>query len=167
MITSYNVVSADGYIADKDWNEEFIPDSTWKEFVRLINDNDAVIFGKKTYEIMYREYSQKIISEFEQTRAKKVIVSGDTLFNPKEGYVKAESPEGVLRYGDRLLLSGGPTLNESFLKAGLIDKFIRLIIPVNLGGGITPFPEEPKLFREASEKLEDGTILETYSLKTD
>ncbi len=165
MVTSYNVVSADGYIADKNWNEEFIPDSTWVKFIKLINDNNVVVLGRKTYEIMHRDYSQQIIDEFEQTKTKKIIVSRDPSFNPKDGYIKVGSPEETLKQGSRILLSGGPILNEAFLRAGLINKFIRLIIPTQLGGGIKPFLSEPKLITESSQKFYDGTILETYSLR--
>ena len=164
MVTSYNVVSEDGYIADKNWDESFIPDSTWPQFIKLINESDAVVLGRKSYDSMYREYSQQIIDEFEQTRTKKIILSQDPSFEPKAGYRKASSLEETLAQGSKILMSGGPSLNAAFLDAGLIDRFVRLIIPVNLGEGIRPFPKDPQLTVVSSQRLKDGTILEEYAL---
>jgi dihydrofolate reductase len=163
MVISYNVVSEDGYIADKNWDESFIPDSTWGEFIKLINDNDVIVLGRKSYDAMYRDYSPQIVEEFEETTTKKVIVSRDPSLQLKSGYIKAGSPEEALRHGNKVLFSGGPSLNAVFLDRGLIDKFVRLIIPVKLGEGIKPFPQEPKLMVTSTQPLEDGTILETYS----
>ncbi|MDB5195468.1 MAG: hypothetical protein JWO84_652 [Parcubacteria group bacterium] len=164
VVTSYNVISEDGYITDRNRDESFIPDATWGEFIKLIKDNDVVVLGRKSYDEMYKGYSPQLIKEFEETKTKKVIVSRDLSFEPKSGHVKAASPEEAISHGSKILISGGPSLNSAFLAAGLIDHFIRLIIPVNIGDGLKPFPQEPKLVVESSQRLKDGTTLETYSL---
>ena len=38
MITLYNVISADGYITERDGSEDFIPDSVFDDFIDLCKE---------------------------------------------------------------------------------------------------------------------------------
>lgn len=48
MVTIFNIISADGYIARENGEEDFIPDELWFEFLKLCKNYDAFIMGRKT-----------------------------------------------------------------------------------------------------------------------
>ncbi len=144
MVTLYNAVSSDGFIATKDGKEDFIPDSFWNDFVNQCKEYDVVVMGRKTYEAI-QEYGKEYISGFESLPIKKVIVSTTPTFNPKEGYVKVSTPQEALKLGTHILLSSGPTLNTAFYNSGNIDKVILNTVPIELGEGIPVFNIQPKL----------------------
>jgi diaminohydroxyphosphoribosylaminopyrimidine deaminase / 5-amino-6-(5-phosphoribosylamino)uracil reductase len=50
---------------------------------------------------------------------------------PLEDELRALGDEGV----QSLLLEGGPTLTESFLRAGLVDKLLLFVAPLIAGSG--------------------------------
>ena len=60
MITSYNVISKDGYIATKDGKEDFIPSYLWDTFLDICSQNDVVVMGRKTYEAIQTYSSEHI-----------------------------------------------------------------------------------------------------------
>lgn len=47
MLTSYNVISSDGFIAQTDGSEDFIPDEVWGDFLEFLGEYDALLIGKK------------------------------------------------------------------------------------------------------------------------
>ena len=165
MATSYNVISKDGYIATKDGKEDFIPSYLWDTFLDICRQNDVVVIGRKTYEAI-QTYSSEHITEFEQLEVKIVVVSRDDSFYPKESYIKVSIPEKAIKYGNKILLCSGPSLNSYFLEKNLIDKFIRVILPQNIYDGIKPFIHEPDLVLETSRELENGESLQTYVLNS-
>ena len=52
MITLYNVISADGFIARLDGDEDFIPDDLWPHTLEFFKKYDALVMGRKTYDAM-------------------------------------------------------------------------------------------------------------------
>jgi len=79
MVTLYNVISLDGFIARPDGGENFISDNLWGEFVELCKKYDAVVIGRKTYEAV-QKYDKESREMFETINTLRVIVSSDKNF---------------------------------------------------------------------------------------
>jgi dihydrofolate reductase len=166
LVTQYNIISLDGYIASLDGEEDFIPDDMWKFFLDLCRENDTLIQGKNTY-LAIQNFPDDLKIPFEQLPIKKIIVSNDQTFSPKPGYYVAPSPaEAVRRGGEKILLCSGGKLNSSFVDAKLIARIVLYILPVVLGQGIKLFDslKEPvNLVLEKSE-TSDSTIKIVYNV---
>lgn len=161
MITLYNVISADRFIARKDGSEDFIPDEVWEDFLDLCHEYQAVVMGRKTYEAM-QQYEPMLLKAFEIISIQKIVVSRDKNFFPKEGYVKISSPEEVASLGLYTLLTSGPSLNTAFLKEKLIDRVILNKLPNAIGEGMRQFENgseplliaEPEMAQKVKESLQ-------------
>ena len=80
---------------------------------------------------------------------------------PLEDELRALAGEGV----QSLLLEGGPTLAESFLRADLVDKILLFIAPTIAGAGVVfqPRLEAPvRLQRLRAERVDDDVLLSAY-----
>ncbi len=157
MITLYNVVSQDGYIADAKGSENFIPDELWPITLSLISKYDTFVTGRKTYDAL-QKYPEKLLKLFEELSIKKIIVTRDTHFQPKVGYTVVHSPQEASALGKNILVSSGPNLNMSLISLGLVDQVIYHQIPVMIHGGIKPFDlsTEKSLLPISEVKLMDG-----------
>lgn len=167
MLTSYNVISADGFIAAADGSEDFIPDALWEDFLELLPEYDTLIIGRSTYTAI-QSFGEALIHPFETTPIQKVVVTRDAAFPLKEGYVMAGSPCEALALGTNILLSSGPSLNTAFLKEGLIDQVLTIEIPVRLVSGIPRFaagyaPELAPL-PERSRQTRGGRFLQAFTV---
>jgi dihydrofolate reductase len=143
MITLYNVISQDGFIADKDGSEDFIPDNSWQYFLDLCTEYGALIIGRNTYQTI-QQYDRNLLQPLENLPIKKIIVTSDLGFsaNQELGYVIVHSPEEAIAIAPNALVSSGPMLNNYFLVMHLVKKIILKVIPVNLGEGIKPFDSD-------------------------
>jgi diaminohydroxyphosphoribosylaminopyrimidine deaminase / 5-amino-6-(5-phosphoribosylamino)uracil reductase len=80
---------------------------------------------------------------------------------PLEDELHALAAEGV----QSLLLEGGPTLAESFLRTGLVDKVLLFVAPTIAGTGVAfqPRLEVPvRLERLQAERVGDDLLLSAY-----
>jgi len=80
---------------------------------------------------------------------------------PLEDEVRALAREGV----QSLLLEGGPTIAESFLRGGLVDKLMLFISPRTAGGGVlfAPDLDAPlQLTHQTAERLGDDVLVTAY-----
>ncbi len=154
MVTAYNVISCDGYIARKNGDEDFIPDELWGTFLNLCKKYDTEVMGGNTYRTI-QKYPKKQILEFENLSIQKIIVTNDLSFAAKPGYTVVHSPKEAFALGKNVLLSSGPGLNTSALNEGLIDKVILIILSEEIGQGIKQFNIEPNLTLR-SEKIING-----------
>jgi diaminohydroxyphosphoribosylaminopyrimidine deaminase / 5-amino-6-(5-phosphoribosylamino)uracil reductase len=80
---------------------------------------------------------------------------------PLEDELRALAADGV----QTLLLEGGPTLAESFLRAGLVDRLLLFVAPTIAGLGPTfqPKLEAPvRLQRLQAERVGDDLLLSAY-----
>ena len=164
MVTLYNAVSEDGFIARKDGSEDFIPDEVWVDFLGLCKMYDSLVMGRKTYETI-QAYPEEMVKEFESLNIKKIVVTKDEKFNVKSGYIIASSPKEAISNGINILLSSGPTLNASVLSQGLVDRVMLNVIPEKIGDGIKQFEIEPGLVLESEQDMGGGRKLSTYKLK--
>ena len=143
MVTLYNVISEDGYIARKDGSEDFIPDELWPFTLDIFKKFDVLVMGRKTYETI-QNYDKKSLETFEKLSIKKVIVTHDKNFQPKLGYIAVNTPEATLRMSTNTLVSSGPTLNNYLLEKKLVNSIIFHQLSVSIGDGILPFDSEIK-----------------------
>lgn len=162
MVTLYNVISQDGFIADESGGEDFIPEEIWNDFTELCKQYDTVVMGRKTYEAI-QTYSPELIKEFEDLPIKKVVVSSNKNLLLKSGYLLAHNPQNALDYGSNILLTSGPTLNTSFASEKLIDRVIFNQLSIKIGSGLKPFNLEVPLNEELEEER-DGRVLKSYSI---
>lgn len=167
MVTLYNVVSEDGYIADKNGSEGFIPDALWPITLALIGKYDVLVMGRKTYEAI-QQYPRELLEPFEKLPIKKVVATANKSFHPKPGYTVAHSPEDVLVSIQNVLVSSGPTLNNIFLKNGLVDKVVFHKIPVKIGDGMRPFDIgfEKQFILESEIELDGNVKKLVYRIST-
>lgn len=140
MVTLFNVISEDGFIARPDDSEDFIPNELWPTTLKLIARYDAFVMGRRTYDEM-QTYAKKTLKLFERLPLKKVVVSRNENLrpDPELGYVVVRSPQEALKFGDNVLVSSGPTLNTFLLQNKLINRIIFHQVPVKIGSGIKPF----------------------------
>jgi len=138
MLTLYNAISSDGFIADKTGNEDFIPDEAWSSFLGLCGDYKTLIIGRKTYEVI-QAYDSELLVPFEALPIKKIVISSNPSFQIKDGYLVTHSPEEALKIDPEALVCSGPTLNNALLKKGFVKKVIFHEIPTKIENGITPF----------------------------
>lgn len=169
MLTLYNVVSSDGFIAQEDGGEEFIPDEVWSDFLEICNEYDTLIMGKNTYAAI-QSFGKELVEPFEKSDIKKVVVTQDEDFTPKVAYKKASSIHDALEMGSDILLSSGPSLNSAFLRERLIDHIILNKLPVAIGAGIRQFETDTipsyqlLLLRKLTREKGDRRKLEFYKV---
>ena len=138
MLTLYNVISSDGFIARKDGSEDFIPDNLWPNFLNLCREYGALIMGRKTYDAI-QNYGKEFFWSFEELQIKKIVISGNRNFLPKKGYIVVHSPKDALVLAPDALVSSGPMLNNFLLKNGMVKKIILHEVPISIKEGIKPF----------------------------
>ena len=157
------MISADGYIADSNGKEDFIPDEVWNDFLELCKNYEAVVFGKDTYNII-QSFNKELVVPFEELNITKVVVTRDDEFKPKAGYLVLHSPKDVSEKFSNILLTSGPKLNSSFYKDQLIDTVILNELPVSLGAGIPQFESGalPHLLSTPGRTLSTGKTLKTF-----
>jgi dihydrofolate reductase len=138
MITLYNVVSADGFIAREDGSEDFIPDALWPETLKIMSAFDAVVMGRKTYAAM-QQYDPSLLQPFEDLPIRKVVISRNPNLSLKPGYETIDSVDGIPALGHNVLVSSGPSLNNFLLNKGLVDKILRYELTQSIGKGIKAY----------------------------
>lgn len=155
-------------IARKTGEEDFLSSRNWQEFKKIAEETGAFAVGRKTYEAV-KEWEEK---GFEDIDAERIVLTGKEEFEPEEGYIKASSPEKAVEAAEEkglgtLLVTGGATVNKSFMEQGLVDEIILDIEPYVLGEGLNLFAEggfEEELELEEVRELEEDIVQLRYSL---
>lgn len=146
-------MSIDGHIARPDGSVDFLfmpKDYSMAGFFASI---DAVIMGRKTYEVSLKLGGGAGFEGAEAYVFSKTLPSGT-----RNGmtFLKS-SPKALIarlakRKGKNIWLMGGGELAREFLKADLVDELYLGIVPVLLGDGIPLFPAGfPQLDFELTE----------------
>lgn len=156
-----------GIIAREDYKEDFLSDKNWDAFVKLVEKIGCFIIGRKTYE----EVKKLDDYNYEDIDSKKIVVS-DKQIKLDKNYVLANSPKDALKKASdmgfkEIIVTGGSTLNASFIKENLIDEIILNVEPVILGMGIKLFREgnfESKLKFIDSKKISKDIIQLHYKV---
>ncbi len=134
-VVLYMAVSADGYVAgphgETPWSE-----AEWETYAAFVRQHGNLIVGHRTYDIMKREELRRIGDPFVVVVAHHHFADGlaHAVKTPQEALLLVE------RHGfTTAVLGGGPTVNQSFLEANLVDEIILDVENVQLGGGLKLF----------------------------
>ncbi|MDP3956332.1 MAG: hypothetical protein Q8Q18_03770 [bacterium] len=123
MFTLYNVISADGFIANADGREDFIPDQLWSVFLGMCAKYGAVVMGRKTYQAIV-DYDKALTVPLEELNIQRIVISTREDIVLKKGYILFDSPEEATRVASGALVSSGPMLNNYLLEKGLVKMFL-------------------------------------------
>ncbi len=159
----YMAISADGFIATKSGNSDWVSDIDIPIFEKKIKDIGCIVLGGNTY----RQFKGQI---YPVKDVLNIIVSSEP--NDDADVIFVKSPEEAIKVAEsnkfkELLLVGGGTLNGSFLKSGLIDEFFVDMHPLILGDGIKLFEGYDgnlNLEKIDFEDLDKGQILLHYKV---
>ena len=165
----FMAMSANGYIARKNGEEDFLSHKNWDTFSRLAEKYHNIIVGRKTYEIVKNWNEDYGFDDFD--KATKIVLSKSNYALP-EGYNIARSPlealDKVKKAGfDTALVIGGSTINSTFAKEKLLDEIILNVEPIVIGAGIPLFASgefEMKLKLVNEKVLEDSGIIQLHYL---
>ncbi len=131
-------ITANGYIATKDDNVDWISKESWKSYLNTIRKMDAVIIGRRTYDLMPRKEFQKnchyiVLTHKKPSKSK----TSNILFNNRS----AKEVLAFLKKNrfKKVCIAGGSKTNASFMKTGLIDEIYLDVEPIILGSGIQLF----------------------------
>jgi dihydrofolate reductase len=137
----YMAMTPNGIIARSNNEEDFLSDENWKVFCGLAKDIGCFVVGRKTYEVVkkWKDFN------FDDVHAEKIIVSGS--LKSVKNYSVVKTPEDAIKKAatlgfNKMLLTGGGQLNNSFMRSGLVDEIILNLEPVMLGSGIKLFGDQ-------------------------
>lgn len=139
-------ISANGYIARENNEEDFISHASWTAWLKAVRNSGCFIWGRKTYEIV-GSWSDAYLNDLKGLET--IVVTTNHNYSVRKGFRVATSPEEaktVLESSgySSAVLTGGSKINSSFAKLGLIDELLLNIEPVIVGKGIPLFA--PDLF---------------------
>ncbi|KAH7378007.1 bifunctional deaminase-reductase domain-containing protein [Cadophora sp. MPI-SDFR-AT-0126] len=172
----YNAAtSLDGFIAPPDESTDWIvEDAGGVDFVKLYEEFDTFIMGRKTYETMFAMGDQNLLRD----RSKHSIVVISRHLDPADHPDVTVMRDGYIQHlkelkgtdGRDIWVMGGGWLATACLDAGLLDTVEVAIMPVALcegfklftrGGGSRAF----KLALRGSEQLpQSGIIMTRYDV---
>lgn len=141
----YIATSLDGYIAKKDGGIDWLteipnPDGSDFGFSEFINDIDAIVMGRNTFELVLTfdgwPYTKPVyvLSSTLNSLPKKLIGKAELIKGDPLSVVKELNAKKFYS----LYIDGGKTI-QAFLSLNLIDELIITQIPILLGGGIPLF----------------------------
>ncbi len=162
-------VSANGFVARRDGDEDFLPHEGWLQMLDFAKKYGHFIWGRTTYEAV-KSWGGNFMKDIENIPTI-IVSSGKNSSYPKNVTV-CSSPNEAMKVVEEMghkkaFLSGGPTLNTSFAKSGLIDEIILNYNPTILANGIKLFCEsdfELKLKLEETKELSSDIIQVRYSV---
>jgi dihydrofolate reductase len=126
-IIMFMAMSVNGKIANIKGSEDFLSNKNWQAFTSIANKTGCVVWGRKTYDAV-KKWDKKYLSSL---KAEIIVVSHTgNIKNPKEAITYAKRK----KYST-MILSGGSTLNKSFMEQNLVDEMILDVEPAILGEG--------------------------------
>lgn len=159
-VVLYMAVSADGFIAgpsdETPWSDE-----EWEAFKEFIKSCDAVLLGRRTYEIMNAG------GEFVEGPEYFVVTHDQSLDSGQFSKISIEDKADLPKV-NKLSIIGGGELNASLARLGLIDEIILDVEPILLGSGIRLFGSQElqlKLKFLKSRKIGPATVQNHYMVQ--
>ncbi len=132
----YAAISADGYIATLDGNSEWVSEMESTVFQKRAGEIGCIVIGRKTFE-QYKDilYPMQNVT---------TIVLSHAAGDEHREVLFVASPEEAVRVAEskgytEILVSGGGTVNGSFMQKGLVDELILDVEPVVMGTGMGLF----------------------------
>ena len=171
-------MSLDGYIADRDGNFDWSePSEAVHQFFNdLLRSVGTHLYGRRMYETMvYWETvpadAPPIASEFaELWRDADKVVYSTTLEEVSSARTRLErqfdiaAVRAMKAAAPRDLMIGGAGLAAEAIRAGLVDDYHLMVLPVIVGGGTRALPDDARLDLELVEerRFDSGTVLLHY-----
>ena len=167
--TLFMAVSANGFVARKDGDEDFLPHEGWLQMLDFAKKYGHLIWGRKTYEAV-SGWGGNFMKDLQHIPF--IIVSNSKKSSYPQNVTVCSSPTEALKAVELMgqktaFLSGGPTLNTAFVKAGLVDEIILNYNPTILANGIKLFAEsdfELRLKLDEVKELSSGIVQIRYSV---
>jgi dihydrofolate reductase len=168
--------SLDNYIARADGAADWIlmGDEVMEEFPKFMASFDAVLIGRKTYDLVYAHSRKKSKKAAGFMGMKTYVFSRTQRESPSEAVRAVTENAGEFvrdlknGSGKDIWLMGGGDLAASLLKENLVDEISLGIQPILLGSGIPLFPEIGKqidleLFE--CKPYKNGVVALSYRVK--
>lgn len=142
--TMFATITANGFIADFNGDEDIFSDYNWNLFVELANKHKNIIWGRKTYE-MVESWGKEYIDCFNSI---KIFVISNSNIKPNRNNVvickDISELEKKLKNNDIEIpfVSGGTSIYTLFFKNDLINKIIFSYNSIFLSKGTNLFNED-------------------------
>ena len=184
-VSVFNQISIDGYFktpsGDIRWMHQIDNDA---EFMRFTNDNAAgegtLVFGRTTYEMMAGFWPTPAAAEqfpevarHMNSRAK--VVFSKTLHKASwdNTTIVKDDPAAAIEKmkrepGDTMVIMGSGSIVSQLTRAGLIDEYQIMVLPVVLGDGKTMFDGTNKMMNmtlKRSRTFKNGKAFLVYEPK--
>lgn len=173
----FESISVDGYFADEkgdmSWAHAVPPDAEFAEWVgRNASGGGALLFGRKTYEMMAAFWPTKVAAEqmpavAEGMNAAKKYVASRTI---QPTWRNTELLEGdlveavrALKKTEEVTVLGSGSVAAQLGEAGLVDEYQFVIVPVALGAGRSVFTKGQRLRRVDERAFGGGNVVVTYA----
>ena len=136
-VIQFNAISADGFIATKNGNSDWVSDVDTKLFEAKIKEIGCIVMGRKTFDQYHGEL-------YPFKRVLNLVVTSDTSGRQEEETFFVNSPHEAINVAEQkgfkeILLIGGGTINGSFIEGGLVDEVFLDVHPLIIGEGINLF----------------------------
>ena len=155
----FATITANGFIADNNGEEDFFDEKNWEMFKNLVIENGNVIWGRKTYEMVVN-WGGNYINDF--STVKIIVISKIKKDYMKSNVTVCENLDTAVKSLKRQKLNpfiaGGSFTYSSALKQGLVDKLILNFNSIFIPNGIALFDDkiDCKAFKINSiEKISD------------
>jgi dihydrofolate reductase len=183
-LSVFNSVTLDGFFTgvngDLSWAHENT-DAEWNDFVgQNASLGGCLLFGRKTYEMMVSYWptpqaAQQMPEVAEHINKQPKVVFSRTLKeatwqNTKlvKGDLIAEVRKMKAEPGEDMVILGSGSIVAQLTRAGLIDEYQFVVVPVVLGKGRTMFEgidDKMKLERTDSRTFKNGNVFLSYKAK--
>ena len=171
--------SLDGYIADRDGNFDWAePDDAVHTFVNdLERPVGTYLYGRRMYEVMVAWETMDLgdqapyLRDYQQIwRAADKVVFSTTLTAVGSERTRLEpmfDPAAIREMKASAVADisiGGPGLAAHAIRAGLVDEFRILVVPLIVGGGNPWLPDDARLDLELMDerRFRNGTVYLGY-----
>jgi dihydrofolate reductase len=137
-------MSLNGMAARENDSTDFLAHGEWLLFVELARQTGAIVWGRKTHEII-RGYGEQVLQGFDGLV--RIVISHDSHLPLEVGWQIATSPQQAIDLltsasQAQALLGGGASLNTAFARAGLINEVVINMESVIVGCGVPLFASQ-------------------------
>lgn len=178
-LTVFNSVSLDGYFTDANNDVSWAHSQNDSEFDEFVQKNaqggDTLLLGRVTYDMMSAWWptvaaKQQMPKVADGMNKMKKIVFSRSLTNPTwenttvvKGDLAAEARKLKKQPGGDITILGSGSIVAELARAGVIDAYSVVIVPIVLGKGRTMFEgANAKLRLTNSRAFKGGKVLLTY-----
>jgi dihydrofolate reductase len=182
-ITVFTHVSADGFFAgpngEIDWFKAIQKDKDYDEFTRQQSSGgNALIFGRKTYEMMKSYWPTPDAIKSDPQMAEVVNHNQKFVFSKTLNSVTEEpnwknikllheiDPREIRKLKDEkeITILGSGSIVQQFANLGLIDEYELMIAPVVLGSGKSLFKDVKQMHLKLLEvrAFKNGIVMQRY-----